>query len=307
MPSSRRQFLGHSSLLILAALSGGTLSPLTLAAEQTSLAEAVRNGERKLQGKIGVSLFDTGTGMGWSHRGSERFSMCSTFKVLACGAILQRVDEGTLSLSQRLSFSQQDVVNYSPISKAFAGKPDGMSLGEICHAAMTYSDNTAANLIIGQLGGPQAVTDFARSIGDDVSRLDRWETALNTAIDNDPRDTTTPEAMTSNLQRLLLGDVLSKESQQQLGQWLRDNTTGASRIRKGVPNTWQVGDKTGSGDNGTANDVAILWPPGQKPLLLSVYITQAKSDWDACSAVIAEISAAIAAEYSARHKPLTSA
>ena len=307
MPSSRRQFLGHSSVLVLAALSGAALSPLTLAAEHPGLAEAVRNGERKLQGKIGVSLLDTDTGMGWSHRGDERFAMCSTFKVLACSAILKQVDEGRLSLTQRLTFTQQDVVSYSPISKAFAGKPEGMSLGEICHAAMTYSDNTAANLIISQLGGPQAVTDFARSMGDDISRLDRWETALNTAIDNDPRDTTTPEAMTSNLQRLLLGDVLSTASQQQLGQWLRDNTTGGSRIRKGIPETWQVGDKTGSGDNGTANDVAILWPPGQKPLLLSIYITQAKADWNACSAVIAGISAAIAAEYTASHKPLISA
>lgn len=153
-----------------------------------------------------------------------------------------------------------------------------MSISELCQAAVSESDDTAANLLIKKLGGPQVVTDFARSIGDQDFRLDRTEPTLNSAIPGDPRDTTTPESMTQSLNKVLLGNILAPTQRELLKTWLKDNILGDKRIRAGVPKTWTVGDKTGTGEYGTTNDIGIIWPPGSAPIILTIYFAQDKKD-----------------------------
>ncbi|MDR3462507.1 MAG: class A beta-lactamase, partial [Beijerinckiaceae bacterium] len=222
----------------------------------------------------------------------ERFPMCSTFKVIACGAVLARVDAGREDLNRRIRFEAGDLVPYSPVTKDRVGG-DGMTLAELCKAALTQSDNTAANLILASLGGPAAVTAFARALGDSVSRLDRVETALNAATPGDPRDTTTPDAMVDNLRALVVDGRLSARSRDQFSEWLVANQTGGARLRAGLPQDWRVGDKTGSGDWGTTNDVAVVWPPGRKPLILCVYLTNTKASVDDRNATIAAVGRAV--------------
>lgn len=227
-------------------------------------------------GRLGVAALNSANGARISHRANERFPLCSTFKVLAASAILQRSAVQSGLLQRRIAYTKDELVAYSPITGEHAG--EGMTVAELCAAALQYSDNTAANLLMKMLGGPSAVTAFARSIGDAEFRLDRWETELNTAIPGDARDTSTPAAMAGSLQRLALGDALGGAERDRLVHWMRGNTTGAARIRAGVPADWQVADKTGSGDYGTANDVAVAWPPGKPPLVLAIYFTQRGKD-----------------------------
>ncbi|MEN0107050.1 MAG: class A beta-lactamase [Pseudomonas sp.] len=264
---SRRTFL-------LAAAAVPWLPALVLAsdAEQTRFQQL----EAGFAGRLGVVALNTGNGQVLSYRGNERFPLCSTFKAMLAGAILQRSTLTPGLLQERISYRQSDLVSYSPISEQHV--QDGMTVAELCAATLQYSDNGAANLLMKLLEGPEGVTTFARSIGDKHFRLERWETELNTAIPGDLRDTTTPLAMAHSLQKLVLGDALPASQRQQLQDWLRGNTTGATRIRAGVPATWQVGDKTGTGDYGTTNDVAVLWPPGKAPVVLALYLTQNAKD-----------------------------
>jgi beta-lactamase class A len=224
-------------------------------------------------GRLGVAAFNTGDGRQLLHRGDERFPFCSTFKMMLSAAVLAR--EPSL-LQQRLRYEKGELVAHSPITEQHLD--DGMTVAELCAATIQYSDNAAANLLIRELGGPEALTDFARSIGDRHFRLDRLETSLNSAIPGDPRDTTTPAAMMASLQVLTLGEALAPAKRKILIDWLVGNTTGATRIRAGVPSHWRVGDKTGAGDYGTVNDIAILWPPGKAPIVLAVYLTQPGKD-----------------------------
>lgn len=242
--------------------------------------------ENTFGGRLGVYAVDTANGAQTGYRADERFPFCSTFKVVLAGAILTQCPQNAGLLQQRINYTQQDVVNYSPISAKHVG--DGMTVEQLCRAALQYSDNTAANMLIRQLGGPAAVTAFARSIGIEEFRLDRWETELNTAIPGDVRDTATPAAMARALQRLALGDALPAPQREQLQNWMRGNTTGSHRIAAGVPTGWQVGDKTGTGDHGTANDIAVIWPPARKPIILAVYHTQSEADAKPQDTVIVE-------------------
>jgi beta-lactamase class A len=218
--------------------------------------------------------------------------MCSTFKLLAAAAILGRVDAGKERLDRRVSYAKSDLVTYSPITEQHVG--DGMTLAELCEAAITVSDNTAANLLLAGLGGPDSVTAFARSLGDTMTRLDRNEPTLNEAIPGDPRDTTTPAAMLANIRTLVLGDALSPPSRDQLKAWLLANKTGGGRLRAGLPGDWAVGDKTGSGDYGSTNDVGVIWPPGRAPLVVTIYFTETKAALEQRIAVLASVGHAIA-------------
>jgi len=238
-------------------------------------------------GRLGVSVLDLAGRRNLSWRASERFPMCSTFKVLAAAAVLARVDRGAEQLDRRIAYSKADLVPYSPVTETHAG--DGMTLSAICEAAVTVSDNGAGNLILRTLGGPEGLTAWLRSIGDGTTRLDRWETALNEAGPGDPRDTSTPQAMTRTLKRLLTGRVLSPASRDQLASWMMACQTGGRRLRSGLPAGWRVGDKTGSGENGTTNDVAVAWPPGGRPLLICAFLTGARSDPPAREAALAEV------------------
>ncbi len=241
--------------------------------------------ERTLEGRLGVFALNTANGVQLSYHANEHFPMCSTFKVLLASAILKRSTQIDGLMQQRIKYQQSDLVTYSPITEQHV--EDGMTVAALCAAAMQYSDNTASNLLMKILGGPGAVTAFARSIGDRQFRLDRWETALNSAIPGDRRDTSTPNAMGHSLQRLVLGDALEPPLQVQLQAWLRGNTTGAARIRSGVPADWQVGDKTGTGDYGTANDVAVLWSPQRAPVVVAIYTTQGEKDAKARNDIVA--------------------
>ena len=269
------------------------LGPLSaVAAPSDDLSAEFQRLEAAIQGRLGVAVLDTATGSRFSQRGDERFPMCSTFKLLACGAVLARVDAGQEDLDRRIKFEASDLVTYSPVTKDRVGG-EGMTLAEICKAGLTQSDNTAANLILSSLGGPPAVTAFARSLGDSVTRLDRIETALNEATPGDVRDTTTPDAMAANLRALVVEDRLSARSRDQLKQWLEANQTGAAKLRAGLPADWRVGDKTGGGDYGSTNDVAVIWPPARKPLIVAVYLTQTKASFDDRNATIAGVGRAV--------------
>ncbi|WP_414648484.1 class A beta-lactamase [Chitinimonas sp.] len=229
-------------------------------------------------GRLGVASINTANGAQSSYRADERFPFCSTFKVMVAAGILQRSAKDPSLLARRVAYPRESLVAYSPITEKHAGTEAGMSIAELCAATLQYSDNTAGNLLIKELGGPAAVTAFARSLGDTTFRLDRWETELNTAIPNDPRDTTSPAAMAQSLQKLLLGDALGKVQQVQLTDWMLGNTTGALRIRAGVPTDWQVADKTGSGAYGTTNDIGLIWPKGKPPIVLAIYYTRSEPE-----------------------------
>ncbi len=288
---TRRQFAVGTGAGLLAGL--GTAADLAAANDGSGgLGREIARIEAALKARLGVTVLDTATGRRMSHRGSERFPLCSTFKLLACGAVLRRVDAGQEDLDRRIRFEPRDVVTYSPATKDRAGGK-GMTLAELCEAAMTLSDNTAGNLILASLGGPSGLTAFARSLGDPATRLDRWETALNEAIPGDPRDTTTPDAMAANVRALVVEASLSRPSRDRLTAWLVANKTGDARLRAGLPQDWRIGDKTGSGDHGTANDVAVIWPPGRQPLIVSVYITETKAAFAKRNAAIAEIGRAV--------------
>ena len=247
--------------------------------------------ERESGGRLGVAILDTGSGARFQHRGDERFPMCSTFKLLLCSAVLARVERGEESLSRRLAVRKEDLVPWAPFSETRVGSD--ASVEELCAAAMTQSDNVAANLLLPTIAGSAGIGAYARTLGDASTRLDRMETELNSAIPGDLRDTTTPLAMLGNLQALLLGDALSPASRSRLEGWLRANTTGGGRLRAGLPGDWQAGDKTGSGANGTTNDIAILWPPGRKPLLVAAYLTGSKLDSEKRDAVHAMLARAL--------------
>jgi beta-lactamase class A len=234
---------------------------------------ALRRLEEASGGRLGVAIQDLESGGRATLRPDERFPMCSTFKLLAAAAVLARVDQGSEDLVRRIRFTKADLLEYAPVTRARVAE-GSMTLGDLCEAAMTASDNTAANLILATLGGPAGVTAFARSLGDAVTRLDRKEPELNESRAGDPRDTTTPAAMVGNLRRLLIEDALSNKSRATLVAWLAANKTGAARLRAGVPPDWRVGDKTGTGNGGSTNDIGILWPPHRRPVLVAAYLTE---------------------------------
>jgi beta-lactamase class A len=206
--------------------------------------------------------------------------------------VLKRVDGGQEKLDRRIVFSAKDIVANSPITEKHVGG-DGMTLAEICEAAMTVSDNTGGNLILKSLGGPKGITDFARTLGDSMTRLDRFETELNEALPSDPRDTTTPLSMLGNLQKLVLGDALSAGSKDQLTKWLLANKTGDTRVRSGLPAGWRTGDKTGSGERGTTNDIGVLWPPNGAPMVVTIYLTGTQAPAEKRNATLAAVGRAI--------------
>jgi beta-lactamase class A len=254
----------------------------------------VRRLERESGGRLGFALLDTGSGARFQHRGNERFPMCSTFKLLLVAAVLQRAERGEESLARRIPVRKEDLVPWAPFAETRVGAD--ASVEELCAAAMMRSDNVAANLLLAMIGGPAGIGAYARTLGDTHTRLDRRETELNSAIAGDPRDTTTPLAMLGNLQTLLLGDALPTAQRERLLGWLRANTTGDARLRAGLPKDWRVGDKTGSGANGTTNDIAILWPGGGRPpLLVAAYLTGSKLDSERRDAIHAALGRALSA------------
>jgi beta-lactamase class A len=243
-------------------------------------AQALRALEARSGGRLGVAVRDTGSGDQLLHRADELFPLCSTFKLLLAAYVLHRVEQGAEGLDRRVSYPSSVLVPHSPRTAPHAegATPGGgMTVAQLCEATLVISDNAAANLLLGRHGGPQGLTAWLRSQGDTQTRLDRWETELNSALPGDPRDTTTPQAMLVTMDKLLLGSALNPTSRAQLQTWIRGNLTGDHALRAGFPANWVVGDKTGSGDMATRNDVAIVWPAGGRaPLLVASYLTGAQ-------------------------------
>lgn len=239
-------------------------------------------------GRLGVAILDSGSDLSVGHRAEERFPLCSTFKLIAAAAVLARVDAGAESLARRVPYTAADLVPYSPVTGARVGE-GAMPLADLCEAAITRSDNTAGNLLLGAIGGPAGFTAYARGLSDGVTRLDRIEPDLNEALPGDARDTTSPAAMLADLRRLLIGDVLSEDSRAHLTGWLAANRTGGARLRAHLPEGWRVGDKTGSGDRGTTNDVGIVWPATGEPILVAAYLTGTDAPTESRNATLADV------------------
>mgnify|MGYP001545120034 CR=1 FL=1 len=270
------------------------LLPAIAVAETSSAVDAFAALEKRNGGRLGVAALDTASGRRLDHRSSERFPMCSTFKLLAVSAVLQRVDRGKEKLDRIIKYGKADLLEYAPVTRAHVGE-GGMSVEALCAAAIELSDNTAANLLLVELGGPHGVTRFARAIDDNVTRLDRNEPTLNTAIPGDVRDTTTPSAMLNDLSAVTLGrTALSKSSSERMTRWLLGCKTAAARIPAGLPAGWRSGNKTGSGQNGTANDVAIIWPSGRSPIFVAAYYTGSAAPDAERDAVLAEVGRIVA-------------
>ena len=279
-----RQWLGKVRwLLVVMALLGGKVMA---ASEASELDSALARLEQQHHGRLGLAYIDSGSGESYSYRGEERFAFCSTFKAVLAGAVLQRSVSQPGLLDKQVHYAATDLLAYAPITKTHLDK--GMRIGELAAAAVQYSDNTAANLLLQEIGGVQALNRFVQGLGDPAFRLDRIEPHLNSAEPGDVRDTTTPLAMAHTLQAMTLGKGLPQAQQAQLISWLKGNTTGAQSIQAGVPAGWQVGDKTGAGSYGTTNDIAILWPEQGAPKVLAIYFTQPAADAQANRAILAE-------------------
>lgn len=247
-----------------AALGGlGLLLPLPAFAESASA--RLKALEAKSGARVGLAAIDSGNGNALLYREGERFLFCSTVKFLLVAAMLAKVDAGLESLARAVPYRRQDVLDNSPVTR----KHTSLAIAALCQAAITVSDNTAANLLVAALGGTDAVNDWLRGLGDASTRLDRAEPGLNHA--DGLLDTTTPVAMMADMKDILLGSVLAADSRRLLMAWMAASTTGLSRLRAGFASGWKVGDKTGSGAGRESNDIAIVTPPGRKPLLIAAF------------------------------------
>lgn len=283
-------------------LKGTALGAVTLAVRPiSSLAATARDAaqdvtsqlamlERKHGGRLGVAILDTGGSHRIAYRGDERFLICSTFKLLLAAAVLARVDRGVETLDRRIVFDKGALLTWAPVTGLNIGPP-GMTVQELCQATIIMSDNTAANLLLKTIGGPAAVTAYARSLGDPMTRLDHSE-PLNGRQQGD-EDTTTPWSLLNDMHKVLLGNVLSGASRERLMSWFLLNQTGAQSLRVGLPSDWRLGDKTGAATPAN-NDVAIVWPPDRAPLLVTAYYIANKSDTSRRKAVLAEVGRLVA-------------
>ena len=264
-----------SVLPVLAAgLSLGLLAPAPALASDPDqhLAATIDEIEQDLDARVGLVIRDTGSDWSVSHRADERFLMASTFKTMLCGAVLNRVDAGEIDLAEPIAIKAEDILDYAPVTEKMVGNT--MTVGDLCQAALDMSDNTATNLLIDRIGGPQSVTNFLRAIDDPISRVDRREPELNTFTPGDPRDTTSPDAMVSTMQSLLTGDALSLKSRAQLVDWMSAGSVTGALIRASTPEGWQVADRSGSADF-NRNIVAMVTPPNRKPYFIAIFLSDA--------------------------------
>jgi beta-lactamase class A len=287
----RRAFLSGVTGLCLWA-SNPLLSAPAAEGSQDPFAEI----EAEIGGRVGVAAVDTRSGARLSHRADQRFAMCSSFKWVLAAAILTHIDRGEMTLDQRVSYSAADLLPHSPVSEAHVGQ-GGLSVEELCAAAVEFSDNTAANALLDLVGGPAGLTQYLRRSGDATTRLDRNEMALNSNLSGDRRDTTTPNAMAATMARILTGDALSPVSRARLIGWMKDCRTGLARLRAGLPPAWSIGDKTGTGPNGASIDNAIAWRSDGSTILIASYLTDAHRSDAVLDAAHAKIGRIVAASF----------
>jgi beta-lactamase class A len=272
---------------------GAVLGSCTALNERTGAMFHLTDVETQLGGRLGLAALNTANGTRLYYRADERFAMCSSYKWLLAAAVLAQVDRNEVSLEQRISYSAADLVDFSPVTRAHVDE-GVLPIAELCAAMIEVSDNTAANLLLKLIGGPQSLTAYIRGIGDPITRLDRNEPDLNTNIAGDERDTTTPNAMVRTMNQFLLDDALSADSRQRLIDWLKHSRTGMERLRAGLPSDWIEGDKTGTGMNGAAVDTAIVWPPGRPPILIASYLSESTAPAAALNAAHARIGRIVA-------------
>ncbi|MBT2201030.1 class A beta-lactamase [Bacillus thuringiensis] len=240
--------------------------------------------EKEYDAKLGIYALDTGTNQTVSYRSDDRFAFASTSKSLAVGALLR---QNTIeALDERITYTREDLSNYNPITEKHVDT--GMTLKELADASVRYSDSTAHNLILKKLGGPSAFEKILREIGDTVTNSERFEPELNEVNPGEKHDTSTPKAIAKTLQSFTLGTVLPSEKRELLVDWMKKNTTGDKLIRAGVPKGWEVADKTGAGSYGTRNDIAVIWPPNKKPIVLAILSNHDKEDAEYDDKLIAD-------------------
>ncbi|CAJ1582819.1 class A beta-lactamase [[Mycobacterium] wendilense] len=271
-PLTRRQALvGLAAVAVLAGCRPAGALPPSQPADRLDLAGI----EDRHGARIGMYAVDLGSGTSLAHGADDRFAMCSTFKTYAAARVLQLADQDRLQLDTPVPVTESDIVTHAPVTGTKVGQ--AMSLAELCAAALIESDNTAGNLLLRTIGGPSAITEFARSVGDDQTRLDRWETELNAALPGDLRDTTTPRALGIGYREVLTGTALSDTARERLLTWMRSNITAGKRFRAALPPGWTSADKTGAGDYGTTNDAGLLiGPAGQRVIM--VVLTRSRDD-----------------------------
>ncbi|MCT2548303.1 class A beta-lactamase [Streptomyces atratus] len=271
----------------------GSTGPATSAKpfDRERFARQFKDLERKYDARLGVYAIDTGTGREVTHNDGERFAHASTFKALAAGAALRKYSLG--GMDEVIKYSKKDLVSGSPVSEKHVGT--GMSLSALCDAAVRFSDNTAANLLLDRLGGPRGLDAVLAGIGDDVTRMEHREPELNRWSPGATADTSTPRALAGDLRAFVLGDLLGNGERAQLTKWLRTNTTGAELIRAGMPRGWVVGDKTGSGGTyGTRNDIAVVWRPDGAPVVVAILSNRFQEDAEYDNALVAEAASVVA-------------
>ncbi len=278
---------------------------LSLATALASRADAAGSAERALKrihkrigGRLGVDVLDSQSGRRFGIDETSRYAMASTFKMPLAAALLWQIDRGAFGPERSLAISRQDMVHNSPAVEArLAAGGTAMTIRELCVAILTQSDNAAANVLLAGIGGPAALTNFFRtSVGDEVTRFDRTELELNSNLPGDPRDTTTPRAMVDSMLRIFTQDVLSLPARALLIDWMIASRTGLDRVRAGIPKSWQVGDKTGTGQNGSVNDLAVAYPPGRRPIFVAVFMSESKLSTIELGAAHAEIGRLVAEE-----------
>jgi beta-lactamase class A len=264
--------------------SAGASSPTPEKEMSNELNSAFEQLESKFGARLGVYALDTGTGKEIAYREDERFAYASTFKALAAGTILRQASDD--DLNKVIKYTKDDLVTYSPITEQHVDT--GMTLREIGDAALRYSDNTAGNLLLKELNGPEGFEKAMREIGDTVIMPERYETELNEAVPGDTRDTSTPKALVQSLKVLAVDDSMPADKQELLINWMKENTTGDELIRAGVPEGWEVGDKTGAASYGTRNDLAIVWPPDREPIIIAVLSSRDTQDAEYDNELIAQ-------------------
>tara|TARA_B100000678_G_scaffold254527_5_gene231762 strand:+ start:12723 stop:13637 length:915 start_codon:yes stop_codon:yes gene_type:complete len=276
--SGRRRFLkiavGTTTVMGLAPLAFGQDGDWSATEDAVRKAQArLSEIEAEIGGRIGVSAVNLDTGFTLTHRGDERFAMCSSFKWLLAALVLKQVDAGNLFLEQTVYFTRDDMVPHAPVTESVLGL-GYLTVAELCEATVQTSDNPAANLLLRLIGGPEGFTEMLRADGADTTRLDRWEPELNANTPGDPRDTTTPNAMVSLMGYYLFGAGLSGRSADLVKEWMTGATTGLDRLRAGFPDYWISGDKTGTSSNDQTNDVAFAFQPStpHQPVLISSYL-----------------------------------
>ncbi|MFD2178233.1 class A beta-lactamase [Veronia pacifica] len=276
-------------------LIGLTLGAVANSVTAAGLSDTIKKVEQQTKGRVGVAVWDSRDNSWWNYRGSERFPMMSTFKTLLCAKALHDIESGSLSSDASERIESKNLIPWSPITEQRVGQ--SMTVIEACEATMLTSDNTAANLALNLTGGPSALTAFLIKQSDSTTNLTRFEPDLNTAIPGENRDTTSPEAMLRTLQKILLGNALTRKHRAQILMWMKNNRVSDPLLRSVLPAGWQIADRSGAGGYGSRGVTALVWPNSDRKLMVSIYLTETKLDLTKRNKVLAEIGKAVFSNY----------